>query len=306
MSGAFPLSSITVGEQEWDEREPLAGAAMSAFQEHGCLLLRSFFSESEIDLFHSEVEKLLALALDHCGIDVDESPAQGFDRGLDLLLERDRAYVSQLYRAVRKLPSVYAMISAPRVWSLGRQVMRTSMPGIFPEGTGIRMDHPKEERYLFRWHQDYSYNLTSDNGVTLWVPMVDVDDTNGCLRLVPGSHRLGALPVWVHDPLNERSNSADALEIKGLEAILEGSHQISVPMSEGDALVLHTFLLHRSQANRSPRTRWSMQGRYFDFQNAAAVRRGWVSGMNEGADLRSIRPDLCEDPPSDPTRARRR
>jgi ectoine hydroxylase-related dioxygenase (phytanoyl-CoA dioxygenase family) len=174
--------------------------------------------------------------------------------------------------------------------------MATHLPGIYPGGTGVRMDHPGEDTYLSPWHQEYPYNLTSDNAVTLWLPLVDVDETNGCLRLAPGTQRLGALPVRVRDALNTRRNANETLEIDGLEAILARHRDVGVPARAGDALVFHTFLLHRSQPNRSSASRWTLQARYFDFLNATAVRHDWVGGMNEGVDFRRYHPELVAGP----------
>jgi len=181
------------------------------------------------------------------------------------------------------------------VWAVMRQLMATRLPGIYPSGTGVRMDHPGEDTYLSPWHQEYPYNLTSDNAVTLWLPLVDVDETNGCLRLAPGTQRLGALPVRVRDPLNERRNANETLEIAGLDALLARHAAAPAPTAAGDALVFHTFLLHCSQPNRSATTRWTLQARYFDFLNPTAIRHDWVGGMNEGVDFRRYHPELVAD-----------
>jgi len=157
------------------------------------------------------------------------------------------------------------------------------------------MDHAGEDTYLSPWHQEYPYNLTSDNAVTLWLPLVDVDEANGCLRLAPGTQRLGALPVRVRDALNVGRNANATLEIAGLESILARHAALPAPTPAGDALVFHTFLLHCSQPNRSATTRWTLQARYFDFLNPTAVRHDWVGGMNEGVDFRRYHPELVAD-----------
>ena len=277
---------------DWDAERPLPETALTAYGEHGCLLLREFAPADVVTRFRDEAATMIGLLLAELHLDRAASTLERFDRGLDLLLTADRARVGRLYMAVRKLPSVYALITAPRVWSIMRQLMATRLPGIYPSGTGIRMDHPGEDTYLSPWHQEYPYNLTSDNAVTLWLPLVDVDEANGCLRLAPRTQRLGALPVRVRDALNARRNANEALEIDGLEAILARHAELAVPARAGDALVFHTFLLHRSQPNRSGATRWTLQARYFDFLNPTAVRHDWVGGMNEGVDFRRYHPEL--------------
>jgi ectoine hydroxylase-related dioxygenase (phytanoyl-CoA dioxygenase family) len=281
---------------DWDAERPLAADALDAYATHGCLLLRDFTAPDLLARFRDEAATMIGLVGSELGLDASASSLHRFDRGLDLLLAADRARVGRLYLAVRKLPSVYALITAPRVWAVMRQLMGTRLPGIYPGGTGVRMDHPGEDTYLSPWHQEYPYNLTSDNAVTLWLPLVDVDAANGCLLLAPGSHRLGALPVRVRDALNARRNANEALEIDGLETVLDRHPSLSVPAPAGDALVFHTFLLHRSQPNRSAATRWTLQARYFDFLNPTAIRHDWVGGMNEGVDFRRYHPELVAGP----------
>ena len=295
MAGAPPIERFSVSA-DWEAERPLGPVALAAYAEHGCLLLRGFAPRKLLGAFRDEAATMIGLLLDELGLRRAASTVDRFDRGLDLLVAADRARVGRLYTAVRKLPSVYGLITAPRVWAVMRQLMATRLPGIYPSGTGVRMDHPGEDTYLSPWHQEYPYNLTSDNAVTLWLPLVDVDEVNGCLRLVPGSHRLGALPVRVHDALNTRRNANETLEIDGLEAILARHAALAVPAAAGDALVFHTFLLHRSQPNRSQATRWTLQARYFDFLNPTAIRHDWVGGMNEGVDFRRYHPELVAGP----------
>jgi ectoine hydroxylase-related dioxygenase (phytanoyl-CoA dioxygenase family) len=291
VTDAGAVASFTVAA-DWDTERPLPDAALASYAIHGCLLLRDFAAADLLARFRDEVATVLGLVLREQGIDPARSTVARFDRGLDQLVAADRARVGRIYQAVRKLPSVYGLITAARVWAVMRQLMGTRLPGIYPGGTGVRMDHPGEDTYLSPWHQEYPYNLTSDNAVTLWLPLVDVDGRNGCLLLAPGSHRLGALPVRVHDALNARRNANETLEIDGLDAILARHPALPVPAAAGDALVFHTFLLHRSQPNRSDATRWTLQARYFDFLNPTAIRHDWVGGMNEGVDFRRYHPEL--------------
>jgi hypothetical protein len=294
MSVSAVLERVSVAA-DWDAERPLDGAALATYAEHGVLRLRGFAPPELVRAFRDETATMIGLVLAELGLDRAASRVDRFDRGLDLLVAADRARAGRLYDAVRKLPSVYGLITAPRVWAVMRQLMATRLPGIYPNGTGVRMDHPGEDTYLSPWHQEYPYNLTSDNAVTLWLPLVDVDERNGCLRMAPGTHRLGALPVRVRDALNTRRNANETLEIAGLDAILARHAAVSAPTAAGDALVFHTFLLHCSQPNRSDATRWTLQARYFDFLNPTAIRHDWVGGMNEGVDFRRYHPELAAD-----------
>jgi ectoine hydroxylase-related dioxygenase (phytanoyl-CoA dioxygenase family) len=291
-SGSATPDAFTVTGADWESASPLDDRALAAYAEHGCLLLRSFAPAAAMAAFQDEARTTVELIAQALGLDLAASGVARFDRGLDLIVKADRARAGRLYNAVRKLPSVQSLVTASRVWAVMRQLMQTRLPGLYPAGTGVRMDHPDEDTYLSPWHQEYPYNLTSDNAVTLWLPLVDVDDVNGCLLLAPGSHRLGALPVVVRDALNAGRNANETIEIADLERYLRGAMPLSVPARGGDALVFHTYLLHRSQPNHSHATRWTVQARYFDFLNPTAIARDWVGGMNEGVDFRRYHPEL--------------
>jgi len=53
--------------------------------------------------------------------------------------------------------------------------------------------------------------------------------------------------------------------------------------------------LHASGHNRSLRSRWSMQLRYFNFNDPTGRSYGWKGSYAAGVDFRQIHPELCVD-----------
>jgi len=74
---------------------------------------------------------------------------------------------------------------------------------------------------------------------------------NGCLQVIPGSHRLGR----IDHVLTGDQAGADPERV---ERVLERLPLVHVEMRPGDALFFHPNLLHRSDRNTSPEPRWSM------------------------------------------------
>ncbi len=98
------------------------------------------------------------------------------------------------------------------------------------------------------WHQDSGYGrLEPPTDLTVWIPLHDTDETNGCLEVLVGSHRSGLKP---HHPV-DGLRGADVDE-KGLP----------VPMQAGDALLFGGHLMHRSLPNRSKASRNALYLRY--------------------------------------------
>ena len=101
------------------------------------------------------------------------------------------------------------------------------------------------------WHQDEAYHDPAFEHQTLdiWVPLQDVDERNGCMHFVPGSHRSEITP---HQPVG-----GDPL-IRALEAVGFDPDQheiVSCPLAAGGATVHDFRTLHYTPPNRSDRPR---------------------------------------------------
>jgi len=100
-------------------------------------------------------------------------------------------------------------------------------------------------------HQDYYY-IKNDpmTMIAAWTAMEDsVDEENGCLYVMPGTHKLGLLPHGAVKNLEEHEHWTE--ETEGVDT----SRQIPVIMEKGDILFFSELLIHSSNKNRSP-DRW--------------------------------------------------
>ena len=121
------------------------------------------------------------------------------------------------------------------------------------------------------WHQDAGLLLPEADATPLvgaWFPMLDVDEQNGCLELIPGSHRNGILPHRLPD--------ARAPMVHIAEEDLPGA-PVTVPVRRGSVLFLHGCMVHRSLPNRSSTVRWSFDFRYIP--PGYPTGRPWLPGF---------------------------
>ena len=91
--------------------------------------------------------------------------------------------------------------------------------------------------------------------LTVWIPLIDVDDHNGCLKLVRGSNRYASIEA--------RRN--DRGQMEPIEDVSKFGTVVSVPMKVGDVLIFTNLTLHASGNNASDQVRWSMDLRYAPF-----------------------------------------
>jgi phytanoyl-CoA hydroxylase len=94
-------------------------------------------------------------------------------------------------------------------------------------------------------HQDQRY-LRVEPGTCMaaWLALDDCDEENGCLEVVPGSHRLPMLCPGTSDPT--QSFTGDQVPIP------PGMRPTHVPMKAGDVLFFNGSLIHGSGPNHSP------------------------------------------------------
>lgn len=98
----------------------------------------------------------------------------------------------------------------------------------------------------FGWHQDNGYGeLNPYNALTTLTALEDVNEENGCIRLIPGSHKQGQIN------LANTYNISLKHDQQAIELIVEESSAISVPMLPGETLIFNCFLLHQSRGNFS-------------------------------------------------------
>ena len=101
------------------------------------------------------------------------------------------------------------------------------------------------------WHQDLRYwGLSGDTLVSAWIALGPARSEHGCMRFVPGSHRLDIL---------EHRDSYDAANFltRGQEAQIDidEDQTVQVELNAGQASLHHGRLLHASGPNQSDQRR---------------------------------------------------
>jgi phytanoyl-CoA hydroxylase len=94
-------------------------------------------------------------------------------------------------------------------------------------------------------HQDnYYFNLTPPNVITIWLALDIVDDSNGCLRYVAGSHRHGVRRHGRSEVLGFSQGITDYGDA-------DRERESAIHLKPGDAVAHHGNTIHRAEPNRS-------------------------------------------------------
>ncbi len=126
------------------------------------------------------------------------------------------------------------------------------------------------------WHQDSNYWPISPASLcSVWTALDPATLENGCMRVVPGSHKLELIPSRLADGLGPLEDDQVPLP-----------DAVDVPMEPGSSLFFHSKLLHGSEPNGSNQSRRAfiasfMSARSRRTEQQPALRRRYllVSGQ---------------------------
>ena len=110
------------------------------------------------------------------------------------------------------------------------------------------------------WHQDSWYfrntyvssigDAIEQASIGTWLALDDADEENGCLWVIPGSHRLGVID---HSQVEESDKYLLQKRVTVSDEMEERAIPVEVP--KGALVFFNNALLHRSTPNRSDRFR---------------------------------------------------
>ena len=129
-----------------------------------------------------------------------------------------------------------------------------------------------------RYHQDFAYTPhTNDDVVTALLMLDDMTAENGCLMVVPGSHRGPMYSLFDGERFTGFIDSGEERKLREREEPILGR--------AGSVCLMHTRLAHGSESNRSAAPR----GLYicvYSAADAVPIARNPMPNRNEGMNVR--------------------
>jgi phytanoyl-CoA dioxygenase PhyH len=161
-------------------------------------------------------------------------------------------------------------------------------PNIMLKSTRLFYKFGESESFV-GWHQDGLTEQLKDAFVpAIWLGLTPATAENGCLRVVPRSHRLGLVP-------HANFPNADNLTTQGATAQVPIEMPHDVVMQAGEMSLHHPLMLHASNPNRSAKARIGFSATYSTPALASSrTAIAWVRGDGPRDRFRIIeRPRVC-------------
>ena len=134
-------------------------------------------------------------------------------------------------------------------------------------------------KMVVHYHQDFPYTPhTNDDVITALLLLDDVDEGNGCLMVVPGTHK-GAI-----DSLYESGEFTGKVNPVLEEEYLK--RQVPIEGKAGSVCLMHTRLLHGSETNLSRDRRRAIYLCVYSAADAIPIARNPMPSKLEGSIVR--------------------
>lgn len=207
--------------------DAISDGDVEQFRSEGFFLVEDLFSPAECDQALSHVEQA------------------AFELALGETADGPLSYRPMMHLAS---PELTALATDRRWAQIVLPLLGTGDARLYWEQA---VSKPPQARTELPWHQDNGYTpLSPEEYVTCWWALDDATVDNGCLWLMPASHRFG---TQRHD------NGGSGPFRVGHGGPAEDG--IAVPVSRGSVLIFSSLIMHRSGPNLTddPRRAWIIQ-----------------------------------------------
>jgi phytanoyl-CoA hydroxylase len=246
----------------------------SFYEANGYLIVPGVLEPSEVETLRSALAEVLAEA----------EGLQASNEKFALSLPEPgtgRRYVKRVFNPFIRHEAFKSLTSHDKILDIIEELIG---PDITLQQTKLNLKPPAQDA-SFEWHQDYPFfPHTNFDVVAVMIFLDGTDESNGCLRVIPGSHKLGPLD---HD--FSADGQAYGTEVSDKSVFADQSAWVSLVVPAGSVALHHCCMLHSSGANHSDRSRstFVFEYRASDARQVAGATdpAGWgtqVRGIDRG------------------------
>lgn len=263
------------------------------FNQEGYLILKSFYDvETEIKPIQRDIYRIIGLVAQRHGVELDRAAyaPETFDDGYNELISHNRAFGGEIYDLVKQIPAFLRLISNQRSDDLFCSLRGTQHSGIGTDSYGIRIDNPNEDKFRSHWHQEFMFQPQSMDGVVFWTPLLPIIQDMGPVIILPKSHNDG-LCIYSKGTTYSAKLGAYQIGLYEEDKTVAKYDQIAPLTEPGDLLLMDFLTVHGSGVNRTERSRWSVQSRFFNYSDPVGQKIGWQASVTSGTDVTQVFPE---------------
>lgn len=217
----------------------LTPAQKEFYNEQGYVIIEDFLNPAQLNVLKTALDRLVEekarnLTKDHEGFNLEK--AKGADGYASPFSGEAIAGVLRKIQEITKYsPEFRDFAESDKMLDLVEDLIG---PSIYYHSSKI-MFKPARHGGIKPWHQDYAYwaSLRPEQ-VTCWLALDDATPENGCMQLIPGSHKWGLVKHLKEElQVDPKNLPMDMVKV--------------APMKAGSILCFHVLTFHYSGPNTS-------------------------------------------------------
>lgn len=246
------------------------------YEDNGYLKLGHVLSDGDLKALQTRIDDIMLgradLDYNRLMMQLDSDTGKYEDAG-----QQSRGHKGSTlgYRKIQDLefdPLFLEFMQRPIFREISRRVYGADTP--IAAMRAMFMNKPSMKGTFLPWHQDRWTSLTPDPLVTTWTALDPATVANGCVQIIPGSHKLG---------LVNPSHPSGFLSKEQTAQICTPDKIVYLELEAGEVALLHNWLLHGSDVNRSPISRRAFSVCYMDARTVSTNNEKFTTIFGDGA-----------------------
>lgn len=252
-----------------DPTKSLTPEQLSFFANEGYLIVPDVFDPADLEPLRNELEEMIDREVQRLydeGRIQDRHEELDFDRRLGAIYhdapevgEHILRFMADLKGGGLNVPEMFSMMSHPKLLGAVSSILG-SEEVIGSSVYRLRVKLPEVGSGNVPWHQDagyYAEHCDSQMIITCWVPLVDATVENGCMQILPRTHKVNG-PLALH----HTGGNANFLVINDEDLPADPRQAVAAECPRGGVVFMTNRTPHCSTPNTSDHIRWSVDLRY--------------------------------------------
>lgn len=255
-------------------RTAVTDSEWATFEDEGYLSLGKVVDSRELSVLQHRIDAIMqgsaAVPYDRMRLQLDSTTGEYEDMPPQTIGHKGATLA---YRKIQQLefdPSFLAYMQKPLNHDIcARQYGRDLPIAIY---RAMFMNKPAGRGTRLPWHIDNFPDVSFRPVITVWVALDESTTLNGCVEVLPGSHR--------HYPEDDDTVFLDDHQI---DEALGRYDPVTLECAAGEGFLLHNRLLHTSGINHTDRPRRAFSACYMDGRSVSARGESFSIVIGDGA-----------------------
>lgn len=237
--------------------ETLTDAQWREYEQNGYLRLGTLLDTEELAALQARIDAIMQgtapVPYDRMLMQLDSETGRYEDAGVQ---SKGHKGATLAYRKIQDLeydPLFLDFMQRPLFRHICTRVYGATTP--IAAYRAMFMNKPAQKGTWLPWHQDRWSSLDRDPLLTVWAALDPATVANGCVQIIAGSHRFGLL-----NPEHPSGFVTD----EQAEKLASENSIVPLELAAGEGVLLHNWLLHASDVNRTDIPRRAFSVCYMD------------------------------------------